>query len=139
MVFPVWAWVAFGAFILLRLVLGLFVLHRDAKEISFREAAVLRAWWVAMALLFGILFWIWAGPTTAGEYYADYIIEKTLSVDNVFVFALIFTYFAVPIQYQHRVLFWGVVGALVLALSSFASGRSFSKPMIGWFICAGYF
>jgi tellurite resistance protein TerC len=106
--------VAFGAFILLMLVLDLFVLHRDAKEISFREAAVLSVFWVALAFLFGILVWIWAGPTTAGEYYAGYIIEKALSVDNVFVFALIFAYFAVPVQYQYRVLFWGVVGALVL-------------------------
>ncbi len=114
MVFPVWAWVAFGAFILLMLVLDLFVLHRDAKEISFREAAVLSVFWVALALLFGILVWIWAGATTAGEYYAGYIIEKALSVDNVFVFALIFAYFAVPVEYQYRVLFWGVVGALVL-------------------------
>jgi tellurite resistance protein TerC len=113
-VFPVWAWVAFGAFILLMLVLDLFVLHRDAKEISFREAALFSAFWVALALLFGILVWIWAGPTTAGEYYAGYIIEKALSVDNVFVFALIFSYFAVPVRYQYRVLFWGVVGALVL-------------------------
>jgi tellurite resistance protein TerC len=96
------------------LVLDLFVLHRDAKEISFREAAVLSAFWVALALLFGIFVWIWAGPTTAGEYYAGYIIEKALSVDNVFVFALIFAYFAVPVEYQYRVLFWGVVGALVL-------------------------
>ena len=99
---------------MLMLVLDLFVLHRDAKEISFREAAVLSAFWVALALLFGILVWIWAGPTTAGEYYAGYIIEKALSVDNVFVFALIFGYFAVPVQYQYRVLFWGVLGALVL-------------------------
>ncbi|CAA9441093.1 MAG: Integral membrane protein TerC [uncultured Rubrobacteraceae bacterium] len=114
MVFPVWAWVGFGAFILLMLVLDLFVLHRDAKEISFREAAVLSAFWVALALLFGILVWIWAGPTAAGEYYTGYIIEKALSVDNVFVFALIFAYFAVPVEYQYRVLFWGVVGALVL-------------------------
>ncbi|HLL38750.1 MAG TPA: TerC family protein [Rubrobacteraceae bacterium] len=114
MVFPVWAWVAFGAFILLMLVLDLFVLHRDAKEISFREAALFSAFWVALALLFGILVWIWAGPTTAGEYYAGYVIEKALSVDNVFVFALIFSYFAVPVRYQYRVLFWGVVGALVL-------------------------
>jgi tellurite resistance protein TerC len=113
-VFPVWAWVAFGLFILLMLVLDLFVLHRDAKEISFREAAVLSAFWVALALLFGILIWIWAGPTTASEYYAGYIIEKALSVDNVFVFALIFAYFAVPVEYQYRVLFWGVLGALVL-------------------------
>jgi tellurite resistance protein TerC len=96
------------------LVLDLFVLHRDAKEISFREAAVLSAFWVALGLLFGILVWVWAGPTTAGEYYAGYVIEKALSVDNVFVFALIFAYFAVPAEYQYRVLFWGVVGALVL-------------------------
>ena len=116
MVFPVWAWVGFGAFILLMLVLDLFVLHRDAKEISFREAAVLSAFWVALGLLFGILVWIWAGPVTAGEYYAGYIIEKALSVDNVFVFALIFAYFAVPVEYQYRVLFWGVVGALVLRI-----------------------
>ncbi len=114
MVFPVWAWVGFGAFILLMLALDLFVLHRDAKEISFREAAVLSAFWVALALLFGAVVWIWAGPTTAGEYYAGYVIEKALSVDNVFVFALIFAYFAVPAEYQYRVLFWGVVGALVL-------------------------
>jgi len=114
MVFPVWAWVAFGAFVLAMLVLDLFVLHRDAKEISFREAAVLSAFWVALALLFGVLVWVWAGPTTAGEYYAGYVIEKALSVDNVFVFALIFAYFAVPVEYQYRVLFWGVVGALVL-------------------------
>jgi tellurite resistance protein TerC len=114
MVFPVWAWVAFGAFVLAMLVLDLFVLHRDAKEISFREASVLSAFWVALGLLFGILVWAWAGPTTAGEYYAGYVIEKALSVDNVFVFALIFAYFAVPVGYQYRVLFWGVVGALVL-------------------------
>ncbi len=114
MVFPVWAWVAFGAFILLMLVLDLFVLHRGAKEISFREAAVLSAFWVALSLLFGVFVWIWAGPTTAGEYYAGYVIEKALSVDNVFVFALIFGYFAVPVQYQYRVLVWGVIGALVL-------------------------
>jgi tellurite resistance protein TerC len=114
MVFPVWAWVVFGAFVLLMLALDLFVLHRNAKEISFREAAVLSAFWVALALLFGILVWIWAGPTTASEYYAGYIIEKALSVDNVFVFALLFTYFTVPVQYQYRVLFWGVVGALAL-------------------------
>ena len=114
MAFPVWAWVAFGAFILVMLALDLFVLHREAKEVSFREASVLSTFWVALALLFGVLVWIWAGPTTAGEYYAGYVIEKTLSVDNVFVFALIFAYFAVPVEYQYRVLFWGVVGALVL-------------------------
>jgi tellurite resistance protein TerC len=112
--FPIWAWFVFSAFILLMLALDLFVLHRDAKEISFREAALFSAFWVALALLFGVFVWAWAGPTTAGEYFAGYVIEKALSVDNVFVFALIFSYFAVPVQYQYRVLFWGVVGALVL-------------------------
>ena len=114
MAFPVWAWIAFGAFILAMLALDLFVLHREAKEVSFREAAVLSGFWVTLALLFGVVVWVWAGPTTAGEYYAGYVIEKALSIDNVFVFALIFAYFAVPLQYQYRVLVWGVVGALVL-------------------------
>jgi tellurite resistance protein TerC len=112
--FPVWAWAVFAAFVLLMLALDLFVLHRKAKEISFREAAVLSGFWVALGLSFGLFVWWYAGPTTAGEYYAGYLIEKALSVDNVFVFALIFAYFAVPARYQYRVLFWGVVGALVL-------------------------
>jgi tellurite resistance protein TerC len=112
--FPLWAWVVFSAFIALLLLLDLFVIHREAKQISFREASVLSAFWVALALLFGAFVWTWAGATTAGEYFAGYVIEKALSVDNVFVFALIFSYFAVPLRYQYRVLFWGVVGALVL-------------------------
>src|SRR3712207_1348057 len=98
------------------LALDLFVFHREAKEVSFREATIFSAFWVGLAVAFGVFVWVWAGPTTGGEYFAGYIIEKALSVDNVFVFALIFAYFAVPPEYQHRVLFWGVVGALVLRL-----------------------
>ena len=112
--FPVWAWIAFGVFILVLLALDLFVFHREAKEVSFREATLASAFWVFLGLAFGVFVWIWAGPTTAGEYYAGYVIEKTLSIDNVFVFALIFSYFAVPLRYQYRVLFWGVVGALIM-------------------------
>jgi len=112
--FPLWAWAAFAGFILAMLALDLFVLHRDAKEISFREASVLSAFWIALALAFGMFVWVWAGAETGGEYFAGYLIEKALSVDNIFVFALIFAYFAVPLRYQYRVLFWGVVGALVL-------------------------
>lgn len=112
--FPVWAWFAFAGFVLVLLALDLFVLHRKEKEISFREAAILSGFWVALAVAFGGFVLLWAGPTTAGEYFAGYVIEKALSVDNVFVFALIFSYFAVPLRYQYRVLFWGVVGALVL-------------------------
>ena len=97
--FPVWAWIAFGVFILAMLALELFVLHREAKEISFREATISSGLWIVLGLAFGVFVWVWAGPTTAGEYFAGYIIEKSLSVDNIFVFALIFSYFAVPLRY----------------------------------------
>ena len=96
------------------LALDLFVFHREAKEVSFREAALTSGFWIVLALAFGVFVWIWAGPITAGQYFAGYIIEKSLSIDNIFVFALIFSYFAVPLRYQYRVLFWGVVGALLM-------------------------
>ncbi len=112
--FPVWAWAGFTALISLLAVLDLLVLARGAREISFRRAALLSGFWFALALIFGAVVWALAGPARGGEYFAGYLIEKALSVDNVFVFALIFSYFAVPARYQYRVLFWGVVGALVL-------------------------
>jgi tellurite resistance protein TerC len=113
-VFPMWAWAGFTGLVVVLLVLDLFVFGRGAREISFRRATILSAFWIAVALLFGVGMWVLAGPQRGGEYFAGYIIEKSLSVDNVFVFALIFSYFAVPARYQYRVLFWGVVGALVL-------------------------
>jgi tellurite resistance protein TerC len=113
-VFPVWAWGGFTALVVVLLVLDLLVFARGVREISFRRAALLSAFWVAVALVFGVVVFAVAGPARGGEYFAGYIIEKSLSVDNVFVFALIFSYFAVPAGYQYRVLFWGVVGALVL-------------------------
>jgi len=112
--FPFWAWGGFTALILALLVLDLAVLARGSREISFRQATVLSVFWISLALLFGVVVFFVAGPERGGEYFAGYIVEKSLSVDNVFVFALIFTYFAVPSRYQYRVLFWGVVGALVL-------------------------
>jgi tellurite resistance protein TerC len=112
--FPTWAWVGFTGLVVVLLVFDLFVFGRGAQEISFRRATILSAFWIAVALLFGVGVWVLAGPQRGGEYFAGYIIEKSLSVDNVFVFALIFSYFAVPARYQYRVLFWGVVGALVL-------------------------
>jgi len=120
--FPLWAWIAFTAFILVLLAFDLFVLHRKAREIPFQEAMIYSAFWMGLALVFGIVVWVWAGPTTGAEYFAGYLIEKSLSVDNVFVFALIFAYFAVPAQYQYRVLFWGVIGALVFRAIFIASG-----------------
>ncbi|MGF1470650.1 MAG: TerC family protein [Rubrobacteraceae bacterium] len=112
--FPLWAWLGFTALVVVLLVLDLAVLARGAREISFKRAAILSAFWVGMALLFGLVVFAVAGSERGAEYYTGYIVEKSLSVDNVFVFALIFTYFAVPSRFQYRVLFWGIVGALVL-------------------------
>src|SRR3712207_2772785 len=112
--FPIWAWVGFTALIVVLLLIDLLVLARGEREISFRQAAGLSVFWIVLALLFGVVVFAVAGPERGGEYLAGYVIEKSLSVDNVFVFALIFSYFAVPARYQYRVLFWGVVGALVL-------------------------
>jgi tellurite resistance protein TerC len=106
-------WAAFVAFIVAMLLVDLLVLHRDAHEVTMREAALWSVVWVAMGLAFGALIWVWKGPGAGGEYLAGYLIERSLSIDNIFVFALIFSYFGVPAAYQHRVLFWGIFGALV--------------------------
>lgn len=121
-VFSLWAWVGFSALIAALLLLDLLVLARREREISFRQATALSLFWIVLALLFGVVIFALAGPNRAGEYFAGYVIEKSLSVDNVFVFALIFSYFAVPGRYQYRVLFWGVVGALVLRAIFLALG-----------------
>jgi tellurite resistance protein TerC len=120
--FPLWAWIGFSALIATLLLLDLLVLARREREISFRQATALSLFWIVLALLFGVVIFALAGPDRGGEYLAGYIIEKSLSVDNVFVFALIFSYFAVPGRYQYRVLFWGVVGALVLRAIFIALG-----------------
>jgi tellurite resistance protein TerC len=122
-VFPLWAWVGLSALITALLLLDdLLVLARREREISFRQATALSLFWIVLALLFGVVIFALAGPNRGGEYFAGYVIEKSLSVDNVFVFALIFSYFAVPGRYQYRVLFWGVVGALVLRAIFIALG-----------------
>src|SRR3712207_5682744 len=101
-------WAAFVGLILGLLALDLFVFHKDAHVVSIKEASLWSAFWVALGLGFGGLVWAWAGPVRGGEYFAGYLIEKALSVDNIFVIAMIFAYFAVPAKYQHRVLFWGI-------------------------------
>lgn len=111
---PLWVWVAFIASITIMLVVDLLLVHRTPHEISIKEAAIESAVWIAIGLAFtGVMFW-WQGAQASGEYLAGYLIEKSLSVDNVFVWAVIFSYFAVPRKYQFRVLFWGIFGALIL-------------------------
>jgi tellurite resistance protein TerC len=120
----IWTWVGFIVLILLLLALDLFVFHREAHEVSFREATKFSIFWISLGLAFGVVVWAWFGPQAGGEYLAGYLIEKSLSVDNIFVFALIFTYFGVPPKYQHRVLFWGILGALVFRAAFIAGGAA---------------
>jgi tellurite resistance protein TerC len=119
-----WIWGAFIAFILGMLALDLLVFQREAHTVAIREALAWSAVWIGLGLAFGLVIWAWQGGEAAGQYYAGYLIEKSLSVDNVFVFALLLSYFAVPAEYQHRVLFWGVLGALVLRAAFIAGGAA---------------
>ena len=121
---PIWAWAAVIGAILAMLLLDLLVFHRDAHEVTTREAAVSSAIWVSIGLAFGVVIWIAYGATAGGEYYAGYLIEKSLSIDNIFVFAMLLGYFAVPAALQHRVLFWGVLGALVFRAIFIAAGAA---------------
>src|SRR6202035_904584 len=100
---PVWAWAIFLAFVIAMLALDVLVLHRKAHEVSLREAALWSAIWIVIGLGFGGLVWAWAGEGAAQAYLAGYLIEKSLSVDNIFLFAAIFAAFAIPARYQHRV------------------------------------
>ena len=107
-------WIGFTAFILAMLALDLGVFHRKAHVVTLREAGLWTAVWVSLAAIFnGWVYWYY-GSQTGLEFTTGYLIEKSLAVDNVFVFAVIFSYFAVPPMYQHRVLFWGILGALVM-------------------------
>jgi tellurite resistance protein TerC len=118
---PLWAWSAVVGVILLMLAVDL-VAHGHAHIVKPREAALWSLLWVALGVAFGVVIWTVYGGQVAGEYFAGYLIEKSLAIDNVFVFALIFTYFGVPREYQHRVLFYGVVGALVFRALFIAGG-----------------
>jgi tellurite resistance protein TerC len=118
-------WAGFILFVLAMLALDLGVFHRKAHEVSLKEAATWSTVWVAFALAFNAGVYAWFGPQRALEFTTGYLIEKALSVDNVFVFVVIFTAFSVPATYQHRVLFWGVLGALVMRAAFILAGGAF--------------
>src|SRR6201984_270431 len=107
-------WIAFNAGVLSVLAIDLFGFQRKAHAPSTKEAAIWTAVWVALSLGFNALIWHWEGHAKALEFLTGYMVEYSLSVDNIFVFVLVFSYFAVPAAYQHRVLFWGIVSALIL-------------------------
>lgn len=110
---PLVVWVVFNLFIVAMLVLDLKVFHRKPHEIKMKEALGWSAFWIVLALLFNAGIYLWLGPQTGLEFLTGYLIEKSLSVDNIFVFLLIFSYFKVSALYQHKVLFWGILGALI--------------------------
>ena len=127
-----WLWFAVLGLILGMLALDLFA-HRRAHVIGVREAAAWSALWVAIAVAFGAWVWSVHGAEFGQQYFAGYLIEKSLAVDNVFVWAIIFTFFAVPREFQHRVLFFGVLGALVFR-GLFIAGGSVLIASFGWIL-----
>ena len=118
---PIW-WIGLLAVLIVLLLVDLLVVHRESHEVHTREAAIESAVWISIGLAFGLVVWWGFGTAAAGEYYSGYLIEKSLSVDNVFVWAIILGYFLVPNRFQHRVLFWGIFGALVMRAAFIFAG-----------------
>jgi tellurite resistance protein TerC len=117
-------WAGFLLFVLLMLALDLGVFHRNAHEVSLKEAAIWSVVWVSMACVFGVGVWHFYGEQKGLEFATGYLIEKALSVDNIFVFVVVFTYFGIPRLYQHRVLFWGILGALAMRAVFIVAGAA---------------
>ena len=129
----IWTWVAFNVFVLAMLAVDLGVFHKKAHEITIREAGIWTAVWVTLALIFNVGIYHFMGSEAGLQFLTGYLIEKALSVDNIFVFVLIFSYFRVPPKYQHRVLFWGILGALVMRGTMIAAG-SFLVSQFEWIL-----
>jgi tellurite resistance protein TerC len=115
-------WVGFNIFVLAMLALDLGIFHRRAHIVGIKEALIWSAIWIILALTFNLGIYFWRGPETALEFLTGYLIEKSLSVDNLFVFLMIFSYFNVDSLYQHKVLFWGILGALITRAIFIATG-----------------
>jgi tellurite resistance protein TerC len=121
---PWWAWAGLIGFVVVLLFGDLLIVHRKPHDIGFKEAAIESAIWISIGLAFTLVLGLWQGGGAATEYLSGYLIEKSLSIDNVFVWAVIFGYFNVPSKYQFRVLFWGIFGALVLRAAFIFAGVS---------------
>ena len=128
---PVWMWLTFFGLVLALLVLDLGVLHRDKHEIGVRESLMLSGMYIAIALMFGGWVWWELGSQSGIEYLTGFAIEKSLAMDNVFVIAMIFGYFAIPRALQHRVLFWGILGVIVLRAIMIGAGAALVSEF-GW-------
>jgi len=129
----IWWWVGFNALVLILLVVDLGIFHREAHEVKPKEAAIWSGVWITLALLFNLFIYYEFGSQAATEYLTGYLIEKSLSVDNLFVFVLVFSYFQVPARYQHRILFWGIIGALIMRALLIGTG-AFLLERFAWII-----
>ena len=118
----IWLWVGFNIFVLAMLALDLGVFHRKAHAVSLKEASIWSVVWITLAMVFNVGLYLFAGPEPALQFFTGYLIEKSLSVDNIFIFVLLFTFFKVPAAYQHRVLYWGILGALIMRGTLIAVG-----------------
>ncbi|MEM8521586.1 TerC family protein [Flavobacterium sp. PL12] len=128
MVIDSFVWICFLGFVLLMLALDLGVFHRKSHEVKIKEALVWSAVWISLALIFNYGIYVFLGKQKAIEFLTGYVIEKSLSIDNLFVFIMLFTYFKVEAKYQHKVLFWGILGALAMrAVFIFAGAALISK------------
>jgi tellurite resistance protein TerC len=120
----VWIWVGFTLLVLTLLAVDLGLFHRTAHVVPLKEAALWTAVWFSLAMSFNLVMYLWQGPEKSLEFFTGYVVELSLSVDNMFVFALIFSYFGVPAPYHHRVLFWGILGALIMRGGFIAAGAA---------------
>src|SRR5437763_6103522 len=125
----IWLWIGFNAFVLIMLAIDLGIFHRTAHTVSLKEATIGSFVWILLSLLFNAGLYFWQGPEIALQFLTAYLIEKSLSVDNIFVFVLLFTAFDVPAAYQHRVLFWGGTGGTGHARYSDCSGCSVARGL----------
>ena len=128
---PLWMWLAFLAIVVILLALDIGLLHRDNREIGVKESLALSAGYASIGLAFGGWVWWQLGAAPALQYVTGFVVEKSLAMDNVFVIAMIFSYFAIPRQYQHRVLFWGVLGVIVLRAIMIGVGATLVERF-GW-------
>lgn len=128
---PLWMWLAFLAIVVILLALDVGLLHRDTREIGVKESLALSAGYASIGLAFGGWVWWQLGAAPALQYVTGFVVEKSLAMDNVFVIAMIFSYFAIPRQYQHRVLFWGVLGVIVLRAIMIGVGATLVERF-GW-------
>ncbi|MCA2374667.1 TerC family protein [Agrobacterium genomosp. 3 str. CIP 111-78] len=121
---PTWMWAVFISLVLGLLALDLGVLHKNSKEIGIRESLLMSSFYIAIGLAFGGWIWYQSGQQSAMEYVTGFVVEKSLAMDNIFIIAMIFSYFAIPRQYQHRVLLWGILGVIILRGIMIAGGAA---------------